>query len=132
MEINKVYNFSRVNIKSSHKIERDDTFNQVLNQKMHEVGTQSPQNPNDLRADILKQGDRILTLLEGYTKALGDPRKSLRDIEPLIRDIQGELAAIEYDSRNKPQGDKDLEKFIRDLSVTVNVAVFKFQRGDYI
>ena len=70
--------------------------------------------------------------MDEYANGLNDPKKTLKDIEPLVASIKEEADSIERENREKLQHDKELEGFIKELSVTANVAMFKFHRGDYI
>jgi hypothetical protein len=63
---------------------------------------------------------------------LNDTNKTLKDIAPLVASIKEEADSIERENQDKLQHDKELERFIKELSVTANVAMFKFHRGDYI
>ncbi len=46
--------------------------------------------------------------------------------------IKEEVSLIEAKAADKTNHDHELERFIKDLAVTANVAVFKFYRGDYL
>jgi hypothetical protein len=63
---------------------------------------------------------------------LTDTTKTLKDIEPLVENIKKEVNLIQDENTKKVFHDNDLKKIINDLTITANVAISKFQRGDYI
>ena len=128
-EINNVYHGKPV---SSKKVKKGNGFTQILEKRLTEINPANPQTPRDINADILKQGNKILNLLGDYARKLADPAKTLKDIEPLVESIKQEVGTIESEVSDKLHNDKDLERLIKDLTVTANVAMFKFHRGDYI
>jgi len=63
---------------------------------------------------------------------LTDPSKTLKAIEPLVESIKKEVNTIEAEAAEKVDNDNELERIIKDLTITANVAIFKFHRGDYV
>jgi len=49
----------------------------------------------------------------------------------LVERIKEGVSFIEAGASEKGQGDSELGRIIRELSVIANVAVFRFHRGDY-
>ncbi len=129
MDINRVHNLHHGKPSASERVKRGDEFKQIFDHKLDEVGLGDLKNS---RADIVRQGDKILALLDDYAQQLIDPTRRFKDIEPLVERIKREVGVIEGEVLTQFPHDKDLERLIRDLAVTANVAVFKFQRGDYI
>lgn len=129
MDINRVHNLHHGKPSASERVKRGDEFKQIFDQKLDEVG---PADLKNSRAGIVRQGDKFLALLDDYARQLIDPTRTLRDIEPLVERIETEVGIIEGEVLKQFPHDKDLERLIRDLAVTADVAVFKFQRGDYI
>jgi hypothetical protein len=132
MDINEISNVYHGKLASSKKVKKGNGFTQILEQRLAEINPTNPQTPRDITGDILKQSDKILNLLYDYARELADPGKTLKDIEPLVESIKQEVGIIESEVSHKLHNDKHLEKLIKDLAVTANVAMFKFHRGDYI
>ena len=117
---------------SPEKATQGDGFKKIFDQRLAEIGPTGSQLPDRSDAAILKRSERVLDLLDEYANGLNDPNKTLKDIEPLLASIKEEADTIERESREKLHHDKELEGFVKELSVTANVAMFKFHRGDYI
>lgn len=132
MDIIEIDNVYRRKPSSSIMKNKDNGFKQVFDRKLAEINATTPRTDIDSKADVLERSDKILNLLGDYARELTDPAKTLKDIEPLIESIEKEVSLIEAESADKADNDKDLERFIKDLAVTANVAVFKFHRGDYV
>jgi len=132
MDINEVSNVYHGKLASSKEVNKGNGFTQILEQRLTKINPTNLQTPHGINADILKQSDKILNLLDDYARELADPRKTLKDIEPLVESIKQEVGIIESEVSDKFHNDKHLEKLIKDLTVTANVAIFKFHRGDYI
>ena len=132
MDINEIDNLYQTRSSPPDKIKKDNGFKQVFDQKVSEINATTARAFGDSKADVLGHSDRILDLLDAYARGLTDPGKTLKDIEPLVEGIKKEVGIIEAEAAEKVQNDKDLERFIKDLTVIANVAVLKFRRGDYI
>lgn len=132
MDINKIYDSFSGQLSSSKKVDSDNGFKQVFDKKINEVNAATMLSPVGNKADVIEHGDKILNLLDDYTRELVDPAKTLKDIGPLVKNIEKEVNLIQAESADKVHNDKELEKIIKDLTVTANVAVYKFHRGDYI
>jgi hypothetical protein len=132
VDINEVSNAYHGKLASSKKVKQGNGFTQILEQRLTEIDPTNLQTPRGANIDILKQTDKVLDLLDDYTRELADPAKTLRDIEPLVESIKQEVGIIEGVGSDTFHNDKDLERLIKDLAVTANVAMFKFHRGDYI
>ena len=117
---------------STNKVNTGEVFKQILDQKLAGVKAADPRTPIGIRADVLKQSDKILNLLDDYSRGLTDAEKTLKDMEPLVNRIEKEVRHIRAESVDKVQNDMELERFINELAVTAHVAVFKFHRGDYV
>lgn len=132
MDINRIYDSFQGQRSSPEKVDSDCGFKQVFDKKINEMNAATMPTSMGSKADVIKQGDKILTLLDDYTRELADPAKTLKDIGPLVKNIEKEVSLIEAESADNVHNDKALEKIIKDLAVTANVAVYKFHRGDYI
>jgi hypothetical protein len=132
MDITKIYDSFQGQPSLSKKVDSDCGFKQVFDKKINEMNAATMNTPLDGKADLIKNGDKILNLLDDYTRELGDPGKTLKDIGPLVKIIEKEVSIIQDKSAHIVPNDNELEKIIKDLAVTANVAVYKFHRGDYI
>ena len=132
MDITKIYDSFQGQSLSSKKVDSDFGFKQVFDKKINEMNAATMNTSVDSKTDIIKNGDKILNLLDDYTKELADPAKTLKDIGPLVKIIEKEASLIQDKCADIVHNDKALEKIIKDLAVTANVAVYKFHRGDYI
>ena len=133
MDIHELNNLSQVKAPSSKKVNNKDSgFKQIFDQKVADIHAVTSQIPLDCKKDVLGQSDKILHLLDDYARELTDPTKSLKDIEPLVENIRKEVSLIEDEAAMKIKNDSELERIIKDLAITANVALSKFHRGDYI
>ena len=78
------------------------------------------------------KSEKILNLLDHYAGDLADPARTLKDIRPLVDSIEKEVTLMESEAVNKVQNDKALDRLVKDLAVTAKVAMYKFNRGDFI
>lgn len=128
----------KVNPQSSAKIKKDSGFSQIFDTKLAETKAVSAGNKvqtsgiHDGNFDVLEHGNKILNLLDDYASQLENPDRTLKHIGPLVQTIEKETSLMETNISDKVQDDKELEKFVKDLTVTANVAAFKFYRGDYV
>jgi hypothetical protein len=132
MDISKIYDTLQGQPSSPKKVDTGNRFKQVFDKKLNEINATIKTPPIGSRSDVIEQGDKILNLLDDYSRGLADPTKTLKDIGPLVQSIEKEVSLIKTEASEKIHNDKELEKFIKDLAVTANVALFKFHRGDYI
>jgi len=112
-------------------IENDKGFKQIFDLKLSEVNQVNSLTAADPKADLLDHSDKMLDLLDDYAKELGNPLKTLKEIEPIVSRIEKEVDLIESKTAGIVLRDGEIERFVKDLSVTAHVAVLKFQRGDF-
>ena len=117
------------NLPSSKKTGGNQEFKQIFDRTLNEINAPGPV---DDKINVIEHGDKILNLLDDYARQLTDPGKTLKDIGPLVDRIEKEVRLIETEAAAKVHDDQELQTIIKDLSITANVAVLKFQRGDYI
>jgi hypothetical protein len=132
MDINRIYDLIQGQQSSPKKMDSDCGFKQVFDKKINEINEATMSKSMGSKADVIKHGDKILNLLDDYTRDLADPAKTLKDIGPLVKNIEKEVSLIEAESADAVHNDEALKKIIKDMAVTANVAVYKFHRGDYI
>ena len=83
-------------------------------------------------AGVAQKTDKLLDLLDNYTREIGDPDKTLKDIEPLIDTIKKDASQLLAEAENALPADGELKRIAREAAVTANVEYLKFYRGDYI
>jgi hypothetical protein len=132
MKIDHIDHLYHGKVSCPEKTTKGDGFKKIFDQRLAEIGQTASQLPPGSSAEILKRSERVLDLLDEYASGLNDPNKTLKEIGPLVASIKEEADSIERESREKLHHDKELERFVKELSVTANVAMFKFHRGDYI
>ncbi|MBW1715329.1 MAG: hypothetical protein JRJ77_05790 [Deltaproteobacteria bacterium] len=132
MDINDVSSVYHRKLVSPKNLGKGNGFTEILEQRLAEANPTNLQSARGINADFLKQSDKVLNLLDDYGRQLADPTKTLKDIEPLVESIKQEVGIIESEVSDQFHNDKHLERFIKDLAVTANVAMFKFHRGDYV
>ena len=132
MDIHEIDNLYQAKSLSSQKINKDNRFKQIFNQKLTDIHATASQTSLDFKRDALNQSDKILHLLDDYARELTDPSKTLKAIEPLVESIKKEVNIIEAEAAEKVDNDNELERIIKDLTITANVAISKFHRGDYV
>jgi len=77
---------------------------------------------------IVNQTGKLLDLLEDYANQMGDPKKTLRDIEPLIATIQKNATELVEAADESPG---ELKELAAEAAIAANVEYAKFYRGDY-
>lgn len=132
MDINSIKDLSKAGFPSSQEINKDKGFGEIFDRKIAELNVTETLIPAGDKAEVIEHGNRILDLLDDYTSELSDPRKTLKHIGPLVETIEKEAGLIKIEAAEKVQNDSELERIIKDLTVTANVAAFKFNRGDYV
>ena len=75
--------------------------------------------------------EKVLDLLDQYRRMLADPNVSLKDLEPVIKEMaqEKERMATAMDSL---QDGKGLNNILNQALVTASLEITKFYRGDYI
>ena len=132
MDINKIDHSYLEKVGSSTSKAKENGFKKVFDQKMNEINGTLPQNLLEGKSTVLKQGDKILNLLDDYGRVLTDPAMTLKEIEPLVERIEEEVSLFEVEAAQVGQDDKALSRLTHDLATTAEVALFKFRRGDFL
>ena len=79
----------------------------------------------------VKKIERLLDVLESYSQALADPRKSLKEIAPLVTLLEEEQGSIGEVEAGTTEGDV-LNKLVTQARILTQVEVSRFNRGDYL
>lgn len=132
MDINKIGNSFQAKLSSTAKVDDDNQFKQIFDQKLDEIHATTSPCSVDSKSDVIVQSEKILNLLDNYAGELADPARTLKDIRPLVDSIEKEVTLMESEAVNKVRNDKALDRLVKDLAVTAKVAMYKFHRGDFI
>jgi hypothetical protein len=85
-----------------------------------------------LERQTLQHASKVLDVLEEYARALENPQKSLKSIEPIVIRMQQELKGLNVGSMSYVGQHEQLAEVVNQIAVTASVEALKFQRGDYI
>jgi hypothetical protein len=96
------------------------------------AATPPPQLQSLSPAVVIQKTDRLLDLLDIYSKDIDNPGKTLKDLEPLIDTIKKDASLLLAEADKALPGDGDLKRIAKEAAVAANVEYFKFYRGDYI
>ncbi len=75
--------------------------------------------------------NELLNLIESYQKKLADPAASLKDVYPLVQQMEKKSAELIPVCESLPDGNK-LKDVLNRIIITSTVEVIKFNRGDYV
>jgi len=132
VDINKIDHSYQEKVGSSTSKTEENGFKKVFDQKMNEINGTLPQNLLEGKSNVLKQGDKILNLLDDYGRVLTNPAMTLKEIEPLVERIEEEVSLFEIKAAQAGHDDKALDRLTHDLATTAQVALYKFRRGDFV
>ncbi len=133
MDIREIGGSTAVKLSASKQQKPSDVFEQIYNQKLAAVSKTELPTQLDAKQGLIDQSNRVLDLLDEYVQELRNPEKSLKEIDPLIQIIQKEVDLVEAKASDPlVAGDDGIEGLVQDLTVTANVALLKFHRGDFI
>ena len=132
MDISKIGNFSPAQLSVPGKAQTPGSFREIYQDRLTAVSPMDSQLPIDANTDLMDQGDKVLDLLDVYSAELGNPEKTLKEIDPLATAIEEELNTFESKWADQPHVDEEMEGFAEALTITANVALLKFRRGDFI
>lgn len=126
--------------------ESADTFGSVLSSALEKteaaeedtqtIGLEEINSPGfelePFASVVTGKTDKLLGMLETYAGQLENPDVSLRNIEPVLKDINTEAEALLEDTRFLGEEDSGLKDIATQTVVTARTEYFKFQRGDYL
>lgn len=79
--------------------------------------------------DTVQHAEKVLNLMDQYANALSDPKRTLKSIEPIVREIQKEVRDLPAVPQSQESG---LRGVVNDIAVMASVEAIKFHRGDYV
>ena len=80
---------------------------------------------------VLERIENLIGLLDQYRQKLADPGVTLKNIDPIIKEINLETDKLSPAIDSLPQ-DGELKELMNQTLVTASLEVTKFYRGDYI
>ena len=83
------------------------------------------------RQDTIKRIENLLEILEKYRQQLADPGVTLKEIDPIIKNMISENDNLAPVLDSLPDGD-GLKDIANKTLLTASLEVTKFYRGDYI
>jgi len=81
---------------------------------------------------VAEKTDSLLNLMEAYSAELRNPAKTLKDIEPLVRQLRDSASELSDQAGQLNPENKDLKMIAQDSAATANIEYIKFNRGDYL
>jgi hypothetical protein len=132
MVIKEIDKISLSQLSSPKKLTESVGFEKILGQKLSKISETNQVRPLKPSTDLIDQSSKVLDLLDEYINQLNDPVKTLKDMDPLVRAIEKEVKSVEEETSDHIGRDTQIEGFFNDLAITANVALFKFQRGDFL
>ena len=122
-------------------------FETILKKSMEhsnevEKGTQQPPEINNIprvqfnspltvKNEDIDRTERFLGILHKYQQKLSNPQATLRDLYPLIQEMEMEKEGLIPLLESLPDGD-ELKDILNQVLVTSSVEIMKFNRGYYI
>ena len=124
----------------------NDTFGSVLSSalektdaaegEMQTMGLEEISAPSfelePLSSIITGKTDTLLGMLETYAEQLENPTFSLRNIEPVLAEINAKAGALLEDARFLGEENSGLKEIATQTVLTARTEYEKFQRGDYL
>lgn len=126
----------------------DKGFGAILNEHIEnpskiDVGTKRPPITNNIseiqpnmvspveKDPIISRTEKFLDILDEYRQKLGNPRFILKDIYPLINEMEVENEGLTPVLNSLPDGD-ELKDILNQILITSSLEIIKFKRGDYL
>ncbi|PIE62722.1 MAG: hypothetical protein CSA25_03820 [Desulfobacter postgatei] len=81
---------------------------------------------------VTNKTDKLLSTLENYASKLYDTNITLKDIEPVLKELNEDAASLLEETLSLGKDDQDLIDIATSTAVTAKTEYLKFQRGDYL
>ncbi|WP_319573952.1 hypothetical protein [uncultured Desulfobacter sp.] len=149
-DINNIHNFTQIldnqSTKASKTSGQAHGFESLLNSALEktqesENGIQTselgeiPSLDFDIQtvsSIVTDKTDKLLTNLERYASKLDDANVSLKDIEPVLEELNADAASLLEETLSLGEDDQNLIDIATSTAVTAKTEYLKFQRGDYL
>ena len=132
MDIRHIDNLTVVKTSSARKTKTTGEFGEIYNQKLAAISKTDSQDHMAAKKALIDQSSRIMDLLDEYAGHLSNPAKSLKELDPLVRTIQHQADLVAAKAADPKYATDEIGAVVKELAVTANVAMLKFQRGDFI
>jgi len=93
--------------------------------------TAVPQAPPP-KGTYVDRAKQVIDLMDQYSKALADPKKSLKDIHPVLNEFAENANTLHSDYTKAAKAPTELSKILEDLRRAAQLETIRFQRGDYV
>jgi len=80
---------------------------------------------------IVDRAEKMLDTLVDYQQKLANPGFTLREISPLIAEMEAENEILVSAANSLSDGD-ELKNILNQIIITSSVEIIKFNRGDYV
>ena len=94
-------------------------------------GASETKEMKQIRSLGIKATEDTLGILEQYQKAIGDPTKTLRQMDSIVQSLSQEVKNLKTVAEKVPSSDP-LQKIMTDLGIVSTVEIEKFSRGEYV
>ncbi|WDP89601.1 MAG: hypothetical protein HUN04_07655 [Desulfobacter sp.] len=126
--------------------EAADAFDAVLNSALNKTDSAENATAADGLEEIAAPGfnlepvssivtgktDKLIGMLESYAGQLENPGVSLRQMEPVLEEINAKADALLEKTKLLGEADSGLKDIATQTAVTARTEYMKFQRGDYL
>lgn len=124
----------------------DQAFDDILNQKIGNLSLSESESkktnlvnsvsdvylkPGIDKGEMVPRVDGFLDMMEEYAGKLNRPEIVLREISPLIEQIENESQDLKLLCDYLPPND-EIKALIEEVLIRSSVEVIKFNRGDYL
>ena len=80
---------------------------------------------------LTSKTEYAIDILDQYSQYLGDPEKSLKDIEPVLELLLNETDLLSEELTSEPEALPGITSIIEQLQLTAQLEQVRFSRGDY-
>lgn len=87
--------------------------------------------PSINREELVSRIIKFLDIMDEYANKLGNPGVTLKDISPLISEIENENSQLKILAESLPPLD-DIKPLLDEVLIRSSVEIIKYNRGDYI
>jgi hypothetical protein len=95
------------------------------------AGFQPVSSSKSNRQFVANSIEDMVNLLDRYREKLSDPRITMKQIDPVVREMTREMENLAPVLDSLP-ADEGLKNILNQTLVTVSLEISKFYRGDYI
>jgi hypothetical protein len=99
---------------------------------LKEIASSSLQPVADAPQDFNQRTNQLLDLLDHYVRDLGNPEKTLREVEPLVKQLKTGAEELLEMAEKEILQDSPLRTIAEEGAMRANIEYIKFYRGDYL